>query len=159
MEQADALLKTEYEELKGIACEVLQEFVDTMPDTTFLYIEILPRPWWGVHVRCLAKWLDYLVLCGLRKRFRIREIWACELYTTRKYFAGELVHYGMLRPDVVHLNQYGYQALTSAIMRPLLHMWESEKMSVKQGMARVAPVGIRWEGRPVLLVAVSCFVD
>ena len=130
-DRAESLLKTEYEELRDIICDVLQEFVDTMPETSFLYIKILPRPWWGTYARRLAKWLDYLVLCGLRKRFKIREIWARELYTQRKYMAGEHVHYGMLRTDVVHLNQYGYRALTSAIMRPLLHMWETEKMLAK----------------------------
>ena len=42
------------------------------------------------------------------------------------YIPEEFVHYGMLCPDVVHLNQSGYQALTLAIMRPLLHMWDTE---------------------------------
>ena len=73
--------------------------------------------------RKLAKWLDYLILCNLRKKYRIAEIWARELYTTKNYVQNELVHYGMLGTDVVHLNEYGNRGMTSAIMKPLLHMW------------------------------------
>ena len=116
-------LKTEYNTMVIRIEKVLKELFLLFPTCKFLYIKILPRPWWGRHARLLAKWLDYLILCKWRKRYRIAEIWPRELYTTKHYVQNELVHFGMLGSDVVHLNDYGNRGLVSSIMRPLLHMW------------------------------------
>ena len=102
--------------------EFLNFIKDEFPSATLLYVNIVPRAWWGAHARQLARWLNYYILCTLRRRFRVKEIWVHELFAS-KYDFFESPMFGMLNCDMTHMNMYGYKAFIQATMRPLLHMW------------------------------------
>ncbi len=81
---------------------------------------------WGVMARRLARWIDYYILCTLRKRYKIREIWARDVFKSHYQF-DEMVEFGMLKEDTIHLNQYGNKALASAVMKAVLNKWKWAK--------------------------------
>ncbi len=45
---------------------------------------ILPRAWWGGPARKLARWLDFYMLCTLKRdrRYKIREVWIREVFSS-----------------------------------------------------------------------------
>ena len=112
------------DEIKPSLLKTLNFLVDNVKGAELLYIKILPRPWWHIRVRKMARWIDYYVLVYLHKRFKVREIWARELFETHYHFK-EQVMFGMLTTDQVHLNTNGHKGLVSVIMRPLLHKWKA----------------------------------
>ena len=94
------------------------------PNAEFLYSKILPRAWWGYHACTLARWIDYYILCKLRKTYHVREIWARDVFTQHYQF-DECVDHGMLQTDQTHLSYNGNKALISGIMKPLLNKWKN----------------------------------
>ena len=123
---ADKMLKSAYDKCIEKVDIVLKFLHDVYPQAEFLYSKILPRCWWGVHAHQYARWLDYYVLCVLRKKYRIREIWACDVFGSHYQFH-ENVEFGFLKQDMVHLNNNGNRAMVSAVMKPLLHKWKWAK--------------------------------
>ncbi len=118
--------KATFERIKPKIVEMLDFLRERYPDAVILYVNIVPRAWWGQHARQLARWLNYYILCTLRKRYRVKEIWLRELFES-KYTFFESPMFGMLDRDMTHLNSFGYKAFVQATMRPLLHMWASNR--------------------------------
>ena len=100
---------------KGIRdiVKVLLFLQGQFPSAELLYSKILPRWWWSTHARRLAHWLDHYIIGVLRKSHKIREIWVRDCFPGRYHF-NECVDFGMLKRDMVHLNQNGNTALIKA---------------------------------------------
>ena len=124
---ADKIQKSTFEKAKTDIDEVLEFLSNEFPEAEFLYSKILPRSTWCFHARWLARWLDYYLLCTLRKTRRIKEIWARDCFTEHYQF-NEIVDYGMLTTDTIHLNVNGNRAFASAILKPVLHKWKWAKI-------------------------------
>ena len=87
----------------------------------------LPRCWWSTHARRLAHWMDHYIVGVLRKSHKIREIWVGDCFPGPYHF-NENVEFGMLKCDMVHLNQNGNKALIKVCMTPVLHKWKCANM-------------------------------
>ncbi len=124
---ANAELRKAYS--KGIRDidKVLLFFKGHFPASELLYSKILPRCWWSTHARRLARWLDHYIVGVLRKSHRIREIWVRDCFPGPYHF-NENVEFGMLKRDMVHLNQHGNRALIKGCMTPILHKWKCANM-------------------------------
>ncbi len=120
---ANKKLNAEYERITRRIDDVLLFLHRAFPEAKFLYSKILPRYWWCHHTRMLARWLDHYVVCRLKKTYKVKEIWARDVFKN-PFHLSECVEFGMLKTDTIHLNENGNKALISAIMKPLLHQWK-----------------------------------
>ncbi len=120
---ANKKLNAAYERITKKIDSVLLFLHTAFPEAKFLYSKILPRCWWGHHARMLARWLDHYVVCRLKRTYKVKEIWARDVFK-QPFHLTECVEFGMLKTDMVHLNENGNRALISAIMKPLLHQWK-----------------------------------
>ena len=93
------------------------------PYGEMLYVKVLPRSYWHQISRKLSDKIDFYINRTLRRRFHIKEIWAQELLIDPLSRSTSLVMPGMQKTDEVHLNTYGYKALTLAVLRPILSKW------------------------------------
>ena len=119
-------MNNEYTKITEKIDKVLLFLKDAFPEAELLYCKILPRSWWKCHARLLARWIDYYLLCKLRKTHKIKEVWPRDLLKEHYQF-DEIVDYGMLCRDQTHLNNNGHKALVSGLMKPLLHKWKWAK--------------------------------
>ena len=109
--------------LKGHAYNVLNVVKSNAPFSQLLYVEVLIRSWWHPLTRELSDKLDYYIVRSLHKKFHVKENWPHELLIDNVFRRDPTVMPGMLRTADVHLNHYGYRAMTKAILRPILSMW------------------------------------
>ena len=91
--------------------------------TRICYPYITPRPWWGMHARELASWLDFHMTRSIEagmKVFKIPEMYIERRTTMSKLhgFKDDIVP-GLLDSDDIHLNAMGYHVLTRSILVPL----------------------------------------
>ncbi len=107
------------------------------PYGEMVYVKVMPRSWWHAVSRSLSDKIDFYIIRTLRRRFHIKEVWAQEVLMEPANRTTSLVMPGMLRTDEVHLNQYGYRALTLAILRPVLSKWLNLQM--KYSLPQNAP--------------------
>ncbi len=112
--------------LKGYIDEVLLLLSNRFPAASFLYIKIIPRHWWGIAARTLARWLDFYIIRTLHTRYRVKELWNRKVFTANYHF-DEQVHFGMLKQDCVHYNAFGNKALSQCVMRSVLNKWKLQK--------------------------------
>ena len=94
-----------------------------------MYVKVVPRSWWHPITRSLSDKIDFYIIRTLRRRFHIKEIWARELLNEPADRTTSLAMPGMLKTDEVHLNHYGYRALTLAVLRPTLSKWLNLQMN------------------------------
>ena len=120
---AENTMKSSYEKITENIDSLMLLLHETFPEARFLYSKILPRCWWGVYARTYARWIDNYIISRLNRRYRVKEIWARDVFTA-PFHLEDCVHFGMLRTDMIHLNNNGNKALISAIMKPLLHLWK-----------------------------------
>ena len=119
-------LVCQFNTIKGHIDKVMKFLNDNLDKPKFYYIKIVPRCWWSDSGRRSARWVDYYMLCTLRKRYHIMEIWTREVFESHYKFQ-EQAMFGMLKTDLVHYNHYGNIALIRSIMRPLLNKWRLQK--------------------------------
>ncbi len=87
--------KSAFRRIKPKIVDMLDFVKGQFPDAVILYVNIVPRAWWGLHARQLTRWLNYYILCTLRKQYRVKEIWLRELFDA-KYSFFESPMFGML---------------------------------------------------------------
>ncbi len=119
----DKKTKAAYKRITKKIDEVLLFLHTAFPEARLLYSKILPRCWWCNHTRTLARWLDHYIVSKLHRTYKVKEIWAKDVFKSHYQFMG-CVEFGMLETDMIHLNQYGNRALISAIMKVPLHLWK-----------------------------------
>ena len=126
-----------FNELKPSVISTMDYLKHYLPATEFLYVKINPRHWWCPHACRLTKWLDYLMIGTLSKKYGIKQIWMKEIYLDESTL-GSKVMFGMLKCDLVHLNYHGNRAFVSAVMHPILHKWvcKINEYQVKNGLPR-----------------------
>ena len=120
---AENMMNSAYRDITDQIDNFMALLHDTFPGARFLYSKILPRSWWGIHARKFARWIDNYIVSRLHRKYKVKEIWARDVFTS-PFQIDECVHFGMLRTDMIHLNENGNKALISAIMKPLLHLWK-----------------------------------
>ncbi len=118
---AENVMNSSYCDITSQIDSLMALLHDTFPEARFLYSKILPRCWWNTHARKFARWIDNYIVSRLHHKYRVKEIWARDVFTS-PFKLEECVHFGMLRTDMVHLNEHGNKAMVSAIMKPLLHL-------------------------------------
>ncbi len=131
-------LLCQFNTIKGNIDKVMKFLSDNLDNPQFYYIKIIPRCWWSDSGRRLAHWVDYYILCTLRKRYHVMEIWTREIFASHYKFY-EQPMFGMLKTDIVHFNHYGNIALIRSIMRPLLNKWRLQR----ENAAFLEKVGIK----------------
>ena len=119
-------MRSELEKIKKDIDDVLLFLSNELEGTIFLYYKIIPRSWWGLYARKLARWVDYYILVNIRRAgsYHIREIWCRELFDGPYHLMEEVLP-GMLTTDWIHFNENGNKAIIHATMRPLLHIWRA----------------------------------
>ena len=73
--RAKKLQEDRIEELLPKIGNVIHIIKSNAPYSDILYVKILPRHWWHPLSRDIARALDKHVIFGLKRRFRIKEIW------------------------------------------------------------------------------------
>ena len=121
--EARKLQQDRLTELKPIVANVINVIKQNAPYSEQIYIPILPHHWWHPLSRELARYLDKHVVFGLKRRFRVKDIWPAALYPKRKFSQDSCILAGMLDTDEVHLNGYGNRALIGALCGPILQKW------------------------------------
>ncbi len=118
-------VNAEFDRIKKDIRKVLYFLSRHCPEAQLCYIKVTPRHSWELPARLLAKWIDYHVTVRIRKTYKIQEIWNRAIFQQLGK-KSESPMYGMLRTDLVHLNQHGNTALSQSTMKSLLNKWKGK---------------------------------
>ena len=109
-----------YMDLREHLVEIFELITDAFAGVPILYLNILPRPWWGRHSRLLASYIDFYIsktFDGMVMRVDLNDVYCMKkMFMRRSTGFRDNVMPGMLDYDRVHLNHFGYNLLTENVL-------------------------------------------